>query len=62
MIASDGRPNTVFFGAARRNVNTGDVVSEDIFPSALRITIDVFDSERRLERPTRHVIVAQVGK
>ncbi len=34
---------------------------EDIFPAALRITIDIYDRERRLERPIRHVIVAPVG-
>lgn len=61
-VGPDGRPNTVVFGAARRNVNTGVLVPEDVFPDALRITIDVFDKERRMERPIRHVIVAQVGK
>jgi len=57
---SDVRPNTVSFGPRRRS-DTAEIVPEDIFPAALRITIDVFDSERRLERPTRHVIVAPVG-
>ena len=59
-LASDVRPNTVSFGPRRRSW-TAEIVPEDIFPAALRITIDVFDSERRLERPTRHVIVAPVG-
>lgn len=45
--------------------NTGErcdnVVREDVFPAALRITVDLFDNERRLERPVRHVIVVPVG-
>jgi prepilin-type N-terminal cleavage/methylation domain-containing protein len=61
------RPNTVVFGAARLKPpdvfgEKPEVVSEDIFPGALRITIDVYDDERRLERPVRHVIVAPVGQ
>ncbi len=58
---ADTRPNLVVFGAARYNADADKIVAEDIFPAALRITIDVFDSERRLERPIRHVIVAPVG-
>lgn len=66
-LALDGRSNLVVFGAKRRNLGTNpsnpsddEIVPEDIFP-ALRITIDVFDSERRLDRPTRHVMVIPVG-
>ncbi len=64
----DLRPNLVLFGANRRDIkNTpgivedDEIVAEDIFPVALRITIDVFDKEGRLERPIRHVMVIPVG-
>ena len=30
-------------------------------PAALRITVDVFDRERRLDRPIRHVMTIPVG-
>jgi type II secretory pathway pseudopilin PulG len=61
-LARDGRPNLVVFGAARRRFGTANkIVPEDIFPGALRITIDLFDSKRRLERPIRHVMVIPVG-
>ncbi|UCC31847.1 MAG: type II secretion system protein [Phycisphaerales bacterium] len=62
-LGSAVRPNLVVFRPDPAKGGGGgafDVV-EDIYPSALRITIDVFDKERRLERPTRHVIVAPVG-
>lgn len=36
-------------------------VTDDIFPSALRITVDVYDNQRRLDRPMRHVMVIPVG-
>ena len=54
------RPNLVAFGAARRNV-LNEVVPEDIFPGMLRITIDVYDDTKRLDRPIRHVMVIPVG-
>ena len=65
--APDGRPNIAMFGAGRRGQTDlngdgmADIVSEDIFPIALRVTIDVYDSKRRLDRPTRHVMVIPVG-
>ena len=62
-LGSAVRPNLVVFRpdpAKGGGGGTFDVI-EDIYPSALRITIDVLDKERRLERPTRHVIVAPVG-
>ncbi len=34
---------------------------DPFFPTALRITVDVFDPNNRFERPIRHVIVAKVG-
>jgi hypothetical protein len=36
-------------------------VLDPMFPGALRITIDVFDKERRLDRPIRHVMVIPIG-
>lgn len=59
------RPNLAVFTANRlRKTNpnaAGEIVPEDIFPRALRITIDVFDRARRLDRPIRHVMVIPVG-
>lgn len=61
------RQNLVVFGAARLNpgVNPGpgddEVVPEDIFPGVLRITIDLYDDTRRLDRPIRHVMIIPVG-
>ena len=66
-LAPDGRSNLIVFNAHRldRGATLGctddKIVPEDIFPRALRITIDVYDQEGRLERPIRHVIVAPVG-
>lgn len=61
-LGTDARPNLVVFGAARRRFGTqNDFVPEDIFPGMLRITVDLFDAARRLERPIRHVIVVPVG-
>jgi hypothetical protein len=67
-LAADDRPNLVVFGAARRNpwpdlssAADDEFVAEDIFPGALRITMDVYDGERRLDRPVRHVMVVPVG-
>jgi hypothetical protein len=34
---------------------------DPLFPSALRVTIDVYDDVGRLERPIRHVMVIPVG-
>ena len=55
------RPNLVVFTATRPGPPGGEPVPDALFPGALRITIDLFDKERRLERPTRHVIVVPVG-
>ena len=68
-LAADTRPNLMVFGAARRNLGPdgtpGNVddkfVPEDIFPRALRITVDVYDDQLRLERPIRHVMILPVG-
>ena len=59
-LAPDGRPNLVAFGAARRD-SLGEIVPEDIFPGALRITIDLYDDTKRLDRSIRHVMIIPVG-
>ncbi len=59
-LAPDGRPNLVAFGAARRD-SLGEIIPEDIFPGALRITIDLYDDTQRLDRPIRHVMIIPVG-
>jgi len=63
-MGSDGRANTVAFVANRRDQSTNEfeLVPDDIFPSALRITVDVYDREGRLDRPIRHVMVIPVGR
>ena len=64
---SGGIPNLAVFTArlpkmdANGNPIPGEYIPDDVFPAALRITIDVYDRERRLDRPIRHVIVAPVG-
>jgi len=69
---ADHRANTHMFLATRpvRQLNANNtfmeidpdnVVPDDVFPTALRITIDVYDPQQRLGRPTRHVIIATVG-
>ena len=59
------RPNLVVFAASRRRAaqddEVGELVPEDVFPIALRITVDLFDDQGRFERPIRHVIVVPVG-
>lgn len=37
-------------------------IPDDIWPGALRITVDLYDREGRLERPIRHVMVIPVGR
>ncbi len=34
---------------------------ESVFPAALRITIELVDDQKRLDRPTRHVMIIPVG-
>jgi type II secretory pathway pseudopilin PulG len=36
-------------------------LTDPLFPSALRITVDLFDSSNRLERPIRHVMIIPIG-
>ncbi|MHC4094234.1 MAG: hypothetical protein ACYSVY_28835, partial [Planctomycetota bacterium] len=43
--------------------NGGSLGATDrYFPHALRITVDVYDKARKLERPLRHVMVLPVGR
>lgn len=56
------RPNLMVFTAMRGSQPDGDLVPEDIFPAALRITVDVIDDGGRLTRPIRHVMVIPVGR
>ncbi|MBU0718463.1 MAG: hypothetical protein KJ749_09470, partial [Planctomycetes bacterium] len=60
-FGDDDRANLAVFAASRRDTNDV-VVPEEIFPAALRITVDMFDREGRLERPIRHVMVIPVGE
>lgn len=62
-VSGDNRPNIAVFTSTRRTPPAlGDeIVQEEIFPRAVRITIDVYDRLRRLDRPVRHVIIASVG-
>ena len=34
---------------------------DPLYPTALRITIDVYDDEQRLDRPMRHVMIFEIG-
>ena len=58
---SRDRTNLAVFMATRLDQNGSSLVPEDVFPGALRITVELFDKSRRLERPIRHVIVVPVG-
>lgn len=55
------RPNLVVFTAIRPNATGSEPVLDPMFPGALRITVDVYDRERRLERPIRHVMTIPIG-
>ena len=64
-FGDEERPNLVVFTANRRQPaprgEVGELIPEDVFPVALRITVDMYDDEARLDRPIRHVIVVPVG-
>ena len=60
-IVPGARANLVTFTAQRRNIDSDDLVAEDVFPRSLRITVDVYDEDHRLERPVRHVFEVPVG-
>ncbi len=55
------RPNLVVFTALRPGASGSEPVFDPMFPGALRITIDVFDKEHRLERPIRYVMTIPIG-
>lgn len=63
------RPNLVVFTATRPAPlppglpppPPSEPVLDPMFPGALRITVDVFDKERRLDRPIRQVMVIPIG-
>lgn len=57
----DRRPNLHVF-VANRGGPPDDPVPDDIFPRALRITVDVYDKLQRLDQPIRHVMVLPVGE
>ncbi|MEK6799552.1 MAG: type II secretion system protein [Planctomycetota bacterium] len=74
-LSADGkRPNLAVFTAGRPTLGpnvTGtpdpdadyfNTVPDPMFPSALRITVDVLDAAQRLERPIRHVMVIPIGQ
>ena len=59
------RPNLVVFTAKRQtNPFAGPVepLPETAFPAALRITIDLVDDQKRMGKPTRHVMIIPVGR
>ncbi|MCH9019938.1 MAG: hypothetical protein IIA73_06205 [Proteobacteria bacterium] len=58
------RPNLVVFTAERATSPFPGPVQplpETVFPAALRITIDLVDDQKRMARPTRHVMIIPVG-
>ncbi len=62
-LSSDDRPNIAAFTATRPNVDPAirELSPDDIWPGALRITVDLYDREFRLDRPIRHVMVIPIG-
>ncbi len=65
-LAPDGkRTNLVVFTASKPPAYCPtppcEPVPDDMFPGALRVTVDVFDKDRRLDRPIRHVMVIPIG-
>lgn len=46
---------------ANRGGTTDAPVLDELFPTALRITVDVYDDAKRLARPIRYVMVIPVG-
>ncbi len=61
LAPGDERPNTATFTALKPG-SIAPLVPDDIWPSALRITVDLYDRESRLERPIRHVMVIPIGE
>ncbi len=48
-------------GSLEYNWNGNDLAPDPMFPGAIRITIDMYDKEGRLERPIRHVMIIPLG-
>ncbi len=46
---------------ANRGGSVDAPILDELFPTALRITVDVYDDGKRLARPIRHVMVIPVG-
>lgn len=60
-LAPVSRFNLVVFTATRPGPPLSEPVLDPMFPGALRITIDVFDKQLRLDRPIRHVMTIPIG-
>ena len=56
-----GWPRSLAVFAATRLSASDELIPEEIFPSVLRITVELYDDERRLEKPVRHVMIIPVG-
>ncbi len=57
----DQRPNLHVF-VANRGGTPSAPIADEIFPKALRITVDVYDKLQRLDQPIRHVMILPVGE
>lgn len=69
-----GLKTLAFFGATRPRwklyppvsgeslPDLNDTIPDPMFPGALRITVEVFDDQQRLEKPVRHVMVIPLGE
>ena len=56
------RSTHIFYASAPPRPGQEDVhFTDPLFPTALRITVDVYDRAGRLERPVRHVMTIPVG-
>lgn len=69
-LAPDKRANLVAFvanfpsqpdAAFRPGPSVSEDVPDDMFPGALRITVDLYDRASRLDKPIRHVMIIPVG-
>lgn len=69
-LAPDQRANLVAFvanfpsqpdAAIRPGPSVSEDVPDDMFPGALRITVDLYDRASRLDKPIRHVMIIPVG-
>lgn len=57
------QPNIAAFTASRPHADPSilEPAEDDIWPAALRVTVDLYDREGRLERPIRHVMIIPIG-